>query len=48
MPVLDYLRNLGVAGPEPTRRRSPFHEFVDEYRHWLAVERALSPDTVCG
>jgi site-specific recombinase XerD len=48
MPVLDYLRNLGVAGPEPTRPRSPLHEFVDEYRHWLAVERALSPDTVCG
>ena len=48
VPVLDYLRNLGVAGPEPTRRRSPLDEFVDEYRHWLAVERALSRDTVAG
>jgi hypothetical protein len=26
-PLLDYLPNVGVAGPEPTRRRSPLHRF---------------------
>jgi site-specific recombinase XerD len=48
MPLLDYLRSAGVVAPEPTRRRSPFDGFLGEYREWLAVERALSPDTVCG
>ena len=48
MPLLDYLRAEGVVPSEPTRRSSPLHGFVDEYRDWLAVERALSPDTVRG
>lgn len=48
MPLLDYLRSAGVAAPEPKRRRSPLDAFLDEYRVWLAVERALSPDTVRG
>jgi hypothetical protein len=48
MPLLDYLRSAGVAGPEPTRWRSPLDEFLSEYRNWLAVERALSPETVRG
>jgi site-specific recombinase XerD len=48
MPLLDYLRAEDVIPSEPARRRSPLHGFVDEYRDWLAVERALSPDTVRG
>jgi hypothetical protein len=48
MPLLDYLRSAGVVAPEPTRRRSPLDGFLGEYREWLAVERALSPDTVSG
>jgi hypothetical protein len=34
-PVLDHLRSVGVAGPEPTRQSSPLDAFLDEYRHWL-------------
>jgi hypothetical protein len=48
MPLLNYLRSAGMVAPEPTRRRSPLHEFLGEYRDWLAVEQALSPDTVRG
>jgi integrase/recombinase XerD len=48
MPLLDYLRSEGVVAPEPTRRRSPLEGFLGEYRDWLAVERALSPETVRG
>jgi hypothetical protein len=48
MPLLDYLRGEGVVAPEPARRRSPLHGFLGEYRDWLAVERALSPETVRG
>ena len=48
MPLLDYLRDEGVVPPEPARRRAPLDRFLDEYRDWLADERALSPDTVRG
>jgi site-specific recombinase XerC len=48
MPLLDYLRAEGVVPSEPARRSAPLHGFVDEYRDWLAVERALSPETVRG
>lgn len=48
MPLLDYLRNEGVIAPGPARRRAPLDRFLDEYRDWLAVERALSPETVRG
>jgi hypothetical protein len=48
MPLLDYLRSVGVAGAEAERRRGPLDTFVEEYREWLAVERVLSPDTVRG
>ena len=48
MPLLDYLRSAGAAAAEPMRRCSSRHEFLGEYRNWLAGERALSPDTVRG
>jgi hypothetical protein len=48
MPLLDYLRSAGVVAPEPMRRLGPFDRLLGEYRDWLAVERALSPDTVRG
>ena len=48
MPLLDYLRNEGVIAPGSARRRAPLDRFLDEYRDWLAVERALSPETVRG
>jgi hypothetical protein len=48
MPLLDYLRSVGVAAAEPMRRCSSLDEFLGEYRGWLAGERALSPDTVRG
>jgi hypothetical protein len=48
MPLLDHLRDEGVIPPEPARRLAPLDRFLDEYRGWLAVERALSPDTVRG
>ena len=48
MPLLDYLRSAGVAGPETAIERSPLDGFLGEYRGWLVVERALAPDTVRG
>ena len=48
MPLLEYLRSEGVVPPEPARWRSPLDGFLDDYRGWLAVERALSPETVRG
>jgi hypothetical protein len=48
MPVLDYLRSVGVAAPKPTGQASALDAFLDEYRHWLSVERELSLDTVRG
>ncbi len=48
MPLLDRLQAEGVISYEPMKLSSPLHGFVDEYRNWLAVERALSPDTVRG
>jgi site-specific recombinase XerD len=48
MPLLDYLRDEGLVPPEPARQLAPLERFLDEYRDWLAVERALSPDTVRG
>lgn len=48
MPLLGYLRAAGVAGPETARERSPLDGFLGEYRDWLVVERALSPETVRG
>jgi site-specific recombinase XerC len=46
--VLDYLRDEGVVAPEPARLLAPLDRFLDEYRAWLAVERALSPETIRG
>ena len=46
MPLFEYLRREGVVPPEPARRRAPLDGFLDEYRGWLAVERALPPETV--
>jgi site-specific recombinase XerD len=48
MPLLDYLRSLGLLAREHARRLSPLDEFVGEYRDWLTVERELSPNTVRG
>jgi len=48
MPLLAYLRREGVVPAEPAGRVGLIGGFVDEYRDWLAVERALSPDTVGG
>lgn len=48
MPLLEYSRTASIAGPEPKRCCSPLDAFLDEYRYWLAGERALSPDTVRG
>jgi hypothetical protein len=48
MPLFEYLRSEGVVPPEPARWRSPRDGLLDEYRGWLAVERALSPETVRG
>ncbi len=48
MPLLDYLREEAVVAPEPARRLAPLERLLDEYRAWLAGERALSPETVRG
>jgi len=48
MPLQNYLRGECLVAPEPARRLAPLDRFLDEYRGWLAVERALSPGTVCG
>ena len=48
MPLLKYLRSEGVVPPEPASWRSPLDGLLDEYRGWLTVERALSPETVSG
>jgi hypothetical protein len=36
------------VSPEPAGRGAPLDRFLEEYRDWLAGERALSPDTVRG
>ena len=48
MPLLQYLRDEGVIAPGRTARHAPLDRFLDEYREWLAIKRALSPDTVRG
>ena len=48
VPLLEYLRSEGVVPPEPARWRTPLDGLLVEYRGWLAVERALSPETIRG
>jgi site-specific recombinase XerD len=48
LPLMEYLRSEGVVAPEPVRQRTALDHLLAEYRDWLAVERALAPETVRG
>ncbi len=48
VPLLEYLRGEGAVPPEPARHLVPLDRLLGDYRDWLAVERALSPETVRG
>jgi site-specific recombinase XerD len=47
--LLALLRRIGaVPASEPSPPRSPAQQLTDNYRHFLLVERALSPATING
>ena len=48
VPLLDYLREEGVAAPEPARPLTPLDRLIADYREWLLVARALASATVRG
>ena len=49
VPLLGYLREIGVAPPEaPFVPRTPAEKLVERYRHHLARDRGLHPNTVSG
>lgn len=48
VPLLDYLREEGVAAPEPARPLTPLGRLIADYREWLLVERGLASATVRG
>ncbi|MGI9146440.1 MAG: site-specific integrase [Chloroflexota bacterium] len=44
-PLLAYLRELGVAPPEPVVVPGPLEAMLDRYRAYLTAERGLAPST---
>lgn len=44
--VLDYLREVGVVIAEVPAPASALDRMVDEYRHWLIIDRGLAELTV--
>lgn len=44
--LLDYLREVGVVAAEVPAPSSVLERMVDEYRHWLIIDRGLAEMTV--
>jgi len=48
VPLLGYLRGLGVAPPPASPPRTPVEALLERYRHYLIVERGLGVRTARG
>lgn len=48
VPLLQYLRGIGVAPPEPSAPLGPTDELLGRYRDYLNSERGLAASTVNG
>ncbi len=46
MLLLDYLREVGVVAAEASAAKDALDRLVDEYRHWLIIDRGLAEMTV--
>jgi site-specific recombinase XerD len=44
--LLTLLRRIGAIPSKPSTARSPAQRLTDDYRHFLLIERALSPATI--
>src|SRR5258706_5504272 len=48
IPLLSYLRGVGVVPPVPAAMRSSSDELLDQFRRYLASERGLGEGTIVG
>ncbi len=46
--VVRFLRSRGIVPPSPPEAPTPLDELLGNYRHYLQLERTLSPSTVPG